>query len=337
MQQHPIPQNVTQYQFRLVGDMTLKQFLELAGGGLLAYLFFASNLIFIIKWPLIILSLLFGAALAFFPIEDRPLDQWITNFLHAIYAPTRFIWKKTNKIPRLFLFEAHAPEIVNTITKTIKAPTVTSASKPISDLSEFEATKVSSLDSLFKTLPTTPNIKIETPDIKTSEIEIVAKPTISVRKLKPETQVADVILHTPTIVPTNIPKQATPTPQPTTPNVVFSSTEAPSAPSAPAPVNLSTPRNISLPASPKLPNLITGVVVDQNDKLVENAIVQIVSGDGIPARAMKTNSLGQFYTSTPLSIGKYIIEVEKIGLTFPPQQIVINNTVFSPIELHATA
>ena len=41
MQQHPVPQNVTQYQFRLVGDMTLKQFLELAGGMLLAYLIYA--------------------------------------------------------------------------------------------------------------------------------------------------------------------------------------------------------------------------------------------------------------------------------------------------------
>ena len=96
MQQHPIPQNVTQYQFRLVGDMTLKQFLELAGGMVLAYLFFASNLIFIVKWPLVILSLLFGAGLAFFPIEDRPLDQWITNFIKAIYQPTRFTWQKTN-------------------------------------------------------------------------------------------------------------------------------------------------------------------------------------------------------------------------------------------------
>jgi len=332
MQQHPIPQNVTQYQFRLVGDMTLKQFLELAGGGLLAYLFFASNLIFIIKWPLVILSILLGAALAFFPIEDRPLDQWITNFLKAIYAPTRFIWQKTNKIPRLFLFEAHAPEIVNTITKTIKAPTVTVANKPVSDLSEFEATKVSTLDSLFKELPKITPV----PSVVLPQQDEVAKPAISIRKLKPATEVAGVVLHTPKTEPTPIP--ATPKPQgvieSSPPTPIFS---APSAPKTTLATPAAVPKKITLPPSPKQPNLITGVVVDQNDKLIENAIVQIVSGDGIPQRAMKTNSLGQFYTSTPLGVGTYVIEVDKTGATFAPQQLIVSGTILSPIELRATA
>lgn len=333
MQQHPIPQNVTQYQFRLVGDMTLKQFLELAGGGLVAYLFFASNLIFIIKWPLIIVSFLLGAALAFFPIEDRPLDQWIINFINAIYAPTRFIWKKTNKIPRLFLFEAHAPEVVNTITKTIKAPTATVTTKPTSDLSEFETAKLSSLDSLFKELPSVAIAgATATPITQTPE-----KPTISIRKLKPATEVEGIVLHTPVTEPTPVIKSPSvdiPTPSPTTTNLVFS---APSAPKNETVVRTAPPKHITLPASPKLPNLITGVVVDQNSKLVENAIVQIVSGDGIPARAMKTNSLGQFYTSTPLSPGNYLIEIEKAGATFAPQQLIVNDTILSPIELHATS
>jgi hypothetical protein len=82
--------------------------------------------------------------------------------------------------------------------------------------------------------------------------------------------------------------------------------------------------------------LITGAVVDQNGKLIENAIVQIVSSDGIPQRAMKTNSLGQFYTSTPLSPATYVIEVDKTGLTFAPQQIVVNNTILSPVELRVS-
>ena len=101
--------------------------------------------------------------------------------------------------------------------------------------------------------------------------------------------------------------------------------------------SLNTPKHINLPASPKTPNLVTGVVVDQAGKLIENAIVQIVSNDGVPARAMKTNSLGQFYTSTPLSNGNYVIEVERSGISFAPQQIIINDTILSPIELHATS
>lgn len=330
MQQHPIPQNVTQYQFRLVGDMTLKQFLELSSGLLLAYLFFASNLIFIFKWPLILLSILFGVGLAFFPIEDRPLDQWILNFLHSIYTPTRFTWRKTNRIPRLFLFNAHPPEVVNTITKTIKAPTTSSIVKPISDLSDLETTKISSLDSIFKSFPTQPS----TIDHRPSTI---SKPTVSVRKLKPATSVAGVVLHTPISEPTSVPKTQPPASPPggsTINSVVFT---APSAPKTETAVPASAPKHITLPASPKLPNLVTGVVVDTNDKLVENAIVQIVSADGIPARAMKTNSLGQFYTSTPLTPSTYVIEVDKEGTTFSPQQIVINNSILSPIELRATS
>lgn len=333
MQQHPIPQNVTQYQFRLVGDMTLKQFLELALGLLLAYLFFASNLIFIFKWPLVILSILFGAGLAFFPLEDRPLDQWIINFLKVIYAPTRFIWQKTNKIPRLFLFEAHSAEVVNTIVKTIKAPTMTTALKPVSDLSEVETTQISSLDSLFATIHTEPT---STPQVL-PETELPSKPAISIRKLNPLESVAEVVIHTPVTENTIVPK-ATPTPptEKETPsnNIVFA---APSAPKTNPIIPTTTAKHITLPASPKQPNLITGVVVDQNEKLVENAIVQIVSADGVPARAMKTNSLGQFYTSTPLGSGTYVIEVEKSPLSFPPQSLVVNDTILSPIELRASS
>lgn len=328
MQQHPIPQNVTQYQFRLVGDMTLKQFLELCIGLGLAYLFFASNLIFIIKWPLIILSILFGAGLAFFPIEDRPLDQWIINFVKAIYQPTRFIWEKTNKIPRLFIFEAHAPDIVNSVTKTIKAPVGQSSKTIVSDLSEIESTMVKSLDSLFTSIPAplTPTSTINHQPLS------IDRPTVAVRKLNPQSAVSGVVLHVPPSQSTPIPKSPTPT-QPLT-KVVFSAPSAPSTTTRPS-STMSAPKHISLPASPKFPNLVTGVVVDHESKLVENAIVQIVEDGGIPQRAMKTNSLGQFYTSTPLSPGTYVIEVDKDNLSFAPQQITLNNSIFSPIELRA--
>ena len=336
MQQHPIPQNVTQYQFRLVGDMTLKQFLELAGGLVLAYLFFASNLIFIIKWPLVILSILLGAGLAFFPVEDRPLDQWITNFIQAIYKPTRFTWRKTNKVPRLFEFEAHPAEITNTITKTIKAPNIATTKAVVPELSEKEATLVKSLDDLFSTINITPT----TPPKPLTEVELADKPSVSVRKLKKPSEVAPVHINTPANEPTQINHQTTKTPNlvPSNPssNVIFAAPSAPSSKNTTSTTPLATPKAITLPASPKSPNLVTGVVVDQAGKLIENAIVQIVSKDGIPQRAMKTNSLGQFYTSTPLNPGNYVIEVDKMGITFTPQQIEINNSILSPIELHVT-
>lgn len=95
MEQHAVPQDITGFKFKLVGDMTLKQFGELAGGAILAYLFYASNWHPFLKWPFVILFGLLGVALAFVPIEERPLDLWIINFFRAIYRPTLYVWKKT--------------------------------------------------------------------------------------------------------------------------------------------------------------------------------------------------------------------------------------------------
>ncbi len=94
MEQHAVPQDITGFEFKLVGDMTLKQFGELAAGAIVAYMFLISGWYPLIKWPLVFLSGLMGVALAFLPIEERPLDVWIANFFKAIYRPTYYVWKK---------------------------------------------------------------------------------------------------------------------------------------------------------------------------------------------------------------------------------------------------
>ncbi|KKU44328.1 MAG: Cell wall-plasma membrane linker protein [Microgenomates group bacterium GW2011_GWD1_47_13] len=330
MQQHPVPQNVTQYQFRLVGDMTLKQFLELAGGMLLAYLIYASNLFIVFKLPLALLGLFLGIALAFFPIEDRPLDVWFINFVKSIYAPTRFIWKKTERIPSLFLFSPHP--ITNTVTavKTIKAPPIALPAAPASDLSDLETSHLTTLNSLFSALPAPAPTSHTTP--------IFEKPSVTVRKLTlPSPAVATdvdvaspVPVVAPIVSPPIIPPPPVVTPPPTT--IFVRPTPTPAA-------NLVTtpPKPISLPLSPQRPNLVVGVTTDPAGKLVEGAIVQIVDATGLPARAMKTNALGQFATATPLSPGTYTVEVDSGSHTFSPQQLVISDQIIPPFELRATA
>lgn len=105
MTQHPIPQDITNYKFHLIGSMTLKQFAELAAGVILAFLVFKTNLIGIVKWPLVLLIAGMGALIAFVPLEERPMDHWIKTFFKNIYKPTKFFWKKTNKIPDLFTYK----------------------------------------------------------------------------------------------------------------------------------------------------------------------------------------------------------------------------------------
>jgi len=94
MEQHPIPQDVTGYKFRLVGDMTLTQFLELAGGIIVGIIFYSLPLPFFFKYPLAILSVGLGVGLAFVPVQGRPMGQWILAFIKSIYSPTMYVWKK---------------------------------------------------------------------------------------------------------------------------------------------------------------------------------------------------------------------------------------------------
>lgn len=94
MENHPIPQDVTGFQFKLIGDMTVKQFAYIAGGAIAAWLCFS-----ILPLPLNLLfalgSALFGVGLAFFPIEGRPMDVMVINFLKALVTPTMYVYQKT--------------------------------------------------------------------------------------------------------------------------------------------------------------------------------------------------------------------------------------------------
>jgi Rps23 Pro-64 3,4-dihydroxylase Tpa1-like proline 4-hydroxylase len=95
MENHPIPQDITGFQFKLIGDMTIKQFAYLATGVVIGWIIFILPLISIVKIPLAGIAILFGAAFAFLPIEGRPMDLMISNFFKAVFDPTQFVYQKT--------------------------------------------------------------------------------------------------------------------------------------------------------------------------------------------------------------------------------------------------
>ncbi|HUD19184.1 MAG TPA: PrgI family protein [Patescibacteria group bacterium] len=94
MEQHPVPQNVTTFQFRLIGDMTIKQFGYLAGGAILAYISFKLPLPFFFTWPLTTVFAIGGVGFAFVPVEERPMDIWVLSFIKSVYSPTQFVWAR---------------------------------------------------------------------------------------------------------------------------------------------------------------------------------------------------------------------------------------------------
>jgi len=99
MEQHPVPQNITSFQFRLIGDMTIKQFGYLAGGIILAFISYKLPLPFFFTWPMAVVFALTGFGFAFVPVEERPMDVWVTSFLRNVYNPTLFHWEHTEAAP----------------------------------------------------------------------------------------------------------------------------------------------------------------------------------------------------------------------------------------------
>ena len=95
MENHPIPQDVTGFQFKLIGNMTIKQFAYLATGIIMAWVFLQLSVSIFIKFPLSLFSAVFGIGLTFFPISGRPMDAMIGNFIKALLRPTQFFYEKT--------------------------------------------------------------------------------------------------------------------------------------------------------------------------------------------------------------------------------------------------
>ncbi len=94
MENHPIPQDITGFQFKLIGDMTVKQFAYIAVGVLIGWFFYITPLNNLIKIPLAVSFIAFGVALAFVPVQGRPLDTMIANFFKAVFSPTQYIYQK---------------------------------------------------------------------------------------------------------------------------------------------------------------------------------------------------------------------------------------------------
>src|SRR5690606_18955636 len=94
------------YEFHLIGNMTVKQFVELGVGIGVGVFFYSLPIPDFVRWPLVVVSVLIGAALAFMPFDGRPLDRMVIIFFRAIYSPTQYIWRKTPQVPSYFSFTA---------------------------------------------------------------------------------------------------------------------------------------------------------------------------------------------------------------------------------------
>lgn len=332
MEQHAVPQEISSYQFHLVGDMTLKQFLELAGGVLVGVIIYALPIIGIIKWPLILFSAGAGAALAFIPFEERPLEQWVFAFFRSIYSPTIFNWDNAVK-QEVFGSEDQ--------TQTQTAPTKTVFPNK---LEEAEVSFLSKVSKLFTPSLTTVETIAPTP---------ATPPTAAPMQTTPQTQipqqigggvkplVSDVKVEVPATTPVYVQtqpmrkeEQAVNTGASQVPMQTgqVSQTMVASQQTQAAPAQFSNAAAGPIPTN--IPNTIIGQVLDTTGKIIEGAILEIRDSAGRPVRALKTNKAGHFLSVTPLASGKYQLLVEKEGINFDPIGFDATGGVIQPIIIH---
>ena len=310
MEQHAIPQQVTSYEFKLVGEMTLKQFAKAAGGIVIALMINATPLVFFLKWPLIFIFAVGGLALAFVPFQDRPLETWLLAFLKSIYNPTMFIYKKRR--PSNWLDIDMAKNWIEIVAEEKKEQQEMLENRPIkkkSQVNEF-------IDSL-------PSVNREENQEISKEVEIEEVPNDQVPKVQTEEKTVE---------------------NPPTSGDFGEAKEASWAEGKPE-LNLKRDKlgatgeivfgEIPMPDIPDVPNLIVGMVLDNQGKIVEEAIVEIQDSEGNPNRVLRTNSLGQFRITTQMANGKYLIVTEKTGLQFDRVEINLNGQIVSPVKIIA--
>jgi len=303
MEQHPIPQQISSYEFKLVGDMTLKQFLKAAVGIILAILINTTKIVVLVKWPLMLLVAGGGLAIAFVPFQDRPLEGWIVAFIKSIYSPTIYTYQRKATKNWLDLD-------LTKVTKEENTETVSERDQKIKIKSAFEENRFKQTIDIL----TTPKEEKEEEVVK-EEIKIVEKPIV-----KEEVKVIEEKIKESNLAVTdwrdnkanlNLKSERLEA----TGNAVFG--------------------NIPMPDIPETPNIVVGMATSNEGKIVDGVIVEIQDENGNPTRVLKSNSLGQFKTSTPLANGKYLVIAEKDNYQFNRVNIEVKGEIIKPIRIIA--
>lgn len=317
--------------------MTLKQFFQLGGGALVAIIIYSTGLHPLIKWPLILISVSLGAALAFLPFEERPLSRWIFVFFRSVYSPTIYLWKKSEEEYSFFQDEQLTqPEVAQTEQNYPK--TKTESESVLEKLENAEQGLMSRIASIFKQEQT----------IIPNQNKTENQTTMQIKNTQPNLPNPQTIQKTDVVIPSTTPKSFrpkviveesnfTPNNQTQTDNTKLYLHQV-------SPISQETTvkaqqaqfsPQAAPPLPPTIPNTITGQVIDQEGKIIEGAILEIRDLAGRPVRAIRSNKLGHFMIVTALPNGQYDIITEKEGYEFDPATFEAKGEIIPPILIKA--
>lgn len=325
MENHPIPQDVTGFKFRLIGSVTVKQFLYLLGGGVFALLFYFFPIPFLLKLPFMLLSGGIGLSLAFIPIDGRPMDKMIYNFIKAIPAENQYIYKKHGVDMPYFSFipASHAQVTVSSQDSAAvqKAKLFNQLSKSYFQPDAEDQEKVASISNLFQQ-GAPPAQGFTNRVINADEfVKTVSPATSGVKVISTETEAAKPHVSVPPVE--NV------TPPPASPQVVAAPVLPPAetdAVVAPAPA---TPHGIDMP------NILQGTIKDPRGKVVPHVIVEVLDANNTPLRTFRTDVNGFFRAGTPLPNGTYTIHLEDTlkKQEFEDVKVTLTGAISEPIQI----
>lgn len=362
MEQHPIPQQISSYQFRLIGDMTLKQFSYVAGGAILALLLYATGFHPLLKWPLMFIVGAAGAAFAFLPFEERPLSTWFLSFFRSVYSPTSYVWKHNEKPIQYYKEESMDVGNLSTPTTTkeeykkyLETPASTEGTYS-KNLDKMEQNMLQKFTGLFtkifvpkpKYQESVPFKKPEEEEVKKEEQEQPPENTF-LNQPSPENQEnkGTTSINIPEITPITVASQ-----QGMRPKIVVEEKpplldEEPVVPQTTevSPVlqqsetQATTGAQFSIDAAPPhpptIPNTIVGQVMNHEGKIIEGAILEIRDLAGRPVRALRSNKVGHFMIVTSLPNGQYELKVDKEGFVFDPISFIAEGDLIPPIAIRS--
>ena len=345
---HPIPQDVTHFQFQLIGNMTIKQFAYLGGGVILGWICFSLPIFILIKLPLAGLFAGAGVFLAFAPLEGRPADIMAMNFLKAVFSPTVYVYQKTTQ--QTTVVTNQAPIVKKKEEKkdtmiTLQSPVVvrplqqeqihTSTQKPLTQeqvksVTEADKQLVAQAAKLQQAVAI--SHKEEALHKQSAEeADLAHHKTIDLEK-----QLRDLLEQKTTLEKElfDLQKQVMQT-RPTAQAVTPSATLQPAAAPRVVKVPKSMEKIVGTPFTPDVPNLIVGVVKDPRGNVIPNILIEVMDKDSNPVRAFKTNNLGQFASATPLNNGTYTLTLEDPASknTFDIIEIIATGDIILPLQI----
>jgi len=343
MENHPIPQDVTGFKFRLIGSITLKQFLYLLGAGAVALVLYFLPITPFIKFPFMVFAGLIGMAFAFVPIDGRPMDKMIYNFAKALPSENQFLYHKRGAEMVFFSFmpPAHAKPTATQVQNaqaSEKAMLFNQVSKSYFKPDREEQESIQNISQLFQEGPVSKQgftSRVYNADLAPIKPASPAAPeeiqNIPEKLVEPH-------------VPTPQTQASKPAPLPTHVQAETSNPVAVTAPTS-APVQTATPTAPTQPTQTQdatqtangvyTPNVIQGIVKDPRGKPLPHVIIEVLDTNNIPVRAFRTTQNGGFKSVTPLPNGTYTIHLEDSlkKQSFTDVSVTLTGQIVNPIEI----